>query len=219
MAIQKIRWEDFQIIFVTFLVAILNTSIFTAVNYSRFTQVNEVNNLITTLFIYGLFLVVCFFIIIIKKTQLLKYSFYALLIVMTFHIFQNLYFLIANPHIQDNGIAILTDAVAIWFVSVIVFALWYWTVDRGGPIARFLDMEGYRSDLLFPQKQTTVPGWENWKPKFIDYLFFSFFTSSSFAPADTLPLSNRVKLLMMAEALISLIIIGMVASRAINLLQ
>lgn len=144
--------------------------------------------------------------------------FFALLAFLTLYIFTNLYLVIIDPHVNDNGAVILTDAAMIWIVSLLVFSLWYWTIDRGGPIARVLGANK-KMDLLFPQTQTKVPGWEEWKPHYIDYVFFSFFTSTGFSPADTLPLSKKVKFLMMVEASISLVIIGMVASRAISLLQ
>lgn len=156
--------------------------------------------------------------IVLKNGFLTRISFYLLLTLMLLNIVANLYLLIINPKISDNGIAILTDASLIWIVSLVVFSLWYWIVDRRGPIARELESEDTRYDLLFPQYQAKIPGWEHWKPKFLDYLFFSFFTSTGFSPADTLPLTKRVKLLMMTEATISLIIIGMVVSRAISLI-
>jgi hypothetical protein len=156
--------------------------------------------------------------IVLKNGFLTRISFYLLLTLMLLNIVANLYLLIINPKISDNGIAILTDASLIWIVSLVVFSLWYWIVDRRGPIARELESEDTRYDLLFPQYQAKIPGWEHWKPKFLDYLFFSFFTSTGFSPADTLPLTKRVKLLMLTEATISLIIIGMVVSRAISLI-
>ena len=58
--------------------------------------------------------------------------------------------------------AILTDASLIWLVNVIVFALWYWSIDRGGAVARQIESSGYKADILFPQKQTKVEGWEKW---------------------------------------------------------
>ena len=111
------------------------------------------------------------------------------------------------------------DASLILFSSLGVFAFWYWLIDRGGPIMREIESDDYRYDLLFPQYQSKIPGWEKWKPNFWDYYVFSFFTSTGFSPADTLPLSISAKVLMMLEASISLIIIGMVISRALSLIQ
>jgi len=169
--------------------------------------------------VYGTSIVAMLFLLLKRKGHMLKYVFFALLVFITCKVFSNLYWLILDKHISDNGIAILADAFLIWIVSILVFSLWYWIVDRGGPVARATNKEQTRYDLLFPQYQGNIPGWEHWHPKFLDYLFFSFFTSTGFSPADTLPLTKRVKLLMMMEAFLSLIIIGMVTARAISLLQ
>lgn len=209
-----------QIFFAILFVAFLNIIIFNSLSYG---QVNPVRNALAgslnMIVIYGTSAIASIVCILFKKTHLLKEIFYVLLLVMVTHIGTNLYFLIVDPAISDNGKAILTDALMIWTASLLVFALWYWIVDRGGPVARATDDEETRYDLLFPQYQSRISGWENWKPKFLDYLFFSFFTSTGFSPADTLPLTKRVKLLMMVEAFLSLIIIGMIASRAISLIQ
>lgn len=156
---------------------------------------------------------------IIKNRKFLGFTFFTLLILMTLNIVLNLFDLIVNHRISDNGQAIVLDASMIWLSSLGVFAFWYWIVDRGGPIERAIESHQIRRDLLFPQYQTNIPGWENWKPNFWDYFIFSFFTSTGFSPADTLPLSQRIKFLMMVEATISLVIIGMVISRALSLIQ
>lgn len=169
--------------------------------------------------VYGTSIVAMLFLILKKKGHMLKYIFFALLTFITFKVFSNLYWLVLDKRISDDGIAILSDAFLIWMVSMLVFSLWYWIVDRGGPVARATNQEQTRYDLLFPQYQGNIPGWDHWHPKFLDYFFFSFFTSTGFSPADTLPLTKRVKLLMMTEAFLSLVIIGMVTARAISLLQ
>lgn len=169
--------------------------------------------------VYILYIIISAFAILLKKYKFLKWVFMALLAFMTYHIVFNLIELITDKNISSNGGAILLDALIIWISSLLVFSLWYWVIDRNGPVARELAKDETRLDLLFPQYQSKVPGWENWKPHFLDYVFFSFFTSTGFSPADTLPLTKRVKTLMMVEAGISLIIIGMVAARAISLIQ
>lgn len=211
---------EIQIFFAVFCVAALNVIIFNSLAYG---QNNPIRNALAgasnMIIIYGGCTLGSLLCIIFDKKQLLKELFYVLLFVMVLHIGTNLYFLIVDPAIIDNGKAILTDALMIWTASLLVFALWYWIIDRGGPVARDTNSDETRYDLLFPQYQSRIPGWEHWRPKFLDYLFFSFFTSTGFSPADTLPLTKRVKLLMMVEAFLSLIIIGMVASRAISLIQ
>lgn len=119
---------------------------------------------------------------------------------------------------STGGRTLLVDAVNIWATNVFIFALWFWELDRGGPS---LDRTIHPppSDFLFPQvvappehpATSEVPG-------FVDYLFLSFTTCTAFSPTDTLPLTPRMKLLMMLEALISLLTIALVAARAVNIL-
>jgi len=119
-----------------------------------------------------------------------------------------------------TGQTLLLDAVNIWATNVVIFALWFWALDRGGPAARGLVAE-QRSDFLFTQQQTTVDRalFPDWSPGFIDYLFLAFTNATAFSPADTFPLTVRAKLLMMAESSISLATIALVASRAVGILS
>ena len=104
--------------------------------------------------------------------------------------------------------------------NIVLFALWFWALDRGGPSLKGLAPEP-NSDFLFAQQQTTFARTQfpNWSPGFIDYLFLAFTTATAFSPTDTLPLTVRAKLLMMAESAISLATIALVASRAVGLLS
>ncbi|MEO9169237.1 MAG: hypothetical protein ABI230_12620 [Aestuariivirga sp.] len=112
--------------------------------------------------------------------------------------------------------SLLLDAINIWATNVIAFALWFWNIDRGGPALR--GVRPYtQPDFLFPQM--AVKQFEDWTPGFIDYLFIAFTNSTAFSPADTMPLSHRAKLLMMAEASSSLLVIALVAARAVGILN
>lgn len=209
---------EFEVCGAIIIVALLNMFLFTNLSISG---ENSLQLFIQSPEFLASILVIYIVVTIILSFTLKKYfmiPFFALLAFLTLYIFTNLYLVIINPQVNDNGAVILTDAAMIWVVSLLVFSLWYWTLDRGGPVARVLG-SNKKMDLLFPQTQTKVQGWEEWKPHYIDYVFFSFFTSTGFSPADTLPLSRKVKLLMLVEASVSLVIIGMVASRAISLLQ
>jgi hypothetical protein len=119
-----------------------------------------------------------------------------------------------------SGRTLLLDAVNIWVTNVVIFALWFWALDRGGPAARGLVSER-KNDFLFTQQQSTVDReqFANWSPGFIDYLFLAFTNATAFSPADTFPLTVRAKLLMMAESVISLATIALVASRAVGILS
>lgn len=119
-----------------------------------------------------------------------------------------------------SGKTLLLDAANIWAANVVVFAPWFWSLDRGGPAARGIISEA-KSNFLFTQQQTSVAReqFKDWSPGFIDYLFLAFTNATTFSPADTFPLTARAKLLMMAEAAISLCTIAIVASRAVGILS
>jgi uncharacterized membrane protein len=104
----------------------------------------------------------------------------------------------------------------IWVTNAIIFAVWYWEMDGGGPRIRAGAPGGYH-DFLFPQFQVPEP-W-TWRPAFLDYLFVAFTNAASFAPADTLPMTTRAKALMSLQSIISLAVILIVAARAINVLN
>jgi hypothetical protein len=112
-------------------------------------------------------------------------------------------------------------ALLIWTTNVVTGALALWEMDRGGPFARdprHARPSG-RPDLLFPQ-MNGVPGWDarSWRPSFVDYLFVAFTAATAFSPTDALPLSGRAKLVIAAIASVSLVTIGMVVARAVNVL-
>jgi hypothetical protein len=116
------------------------------------------------------------------------------------------------------GSRLLVDAIRIWAINVILFALWYWSVDRGGPSVRTL-RHSLVVDFLFPQMTLGRHGAAPFSPGFVDYLFLSFTNSTAFSPTDTVPLTPRAKLLMMVQAASSLLTVALVAARAVNILQ
>ncbi len=105
----------------------------------------------------------------------------------------------------------------IWLTNVLIFALWYWDLDRGGPAARALRPHPV-PDFLFPQMQPAIPGGADWHPRVVDYLYVSFTNATAFSPTDTMPLSRWAKMAMMLQAAISLITLALVVARAINVL-
>lgn len=109
---------------------------------------------------------------------------------------------------------LLPSAALIWGINILVFATWYWEIDGDGPRSRLL--AGHQAaDFQFPQQLGGNPS--SWAPGFIDYLFLAFCSATALSPADTMPLARRAKLLMMAEALISLLIIVLLVARAVNI--
>lgn len=130
----------------------------------------------------------------------------------------SLAFLIRSlPRHSEPPSTLLRSAVALWITNVLVFALWYWKVDAGGPTVRDRTRGKLKSSFLFPQMMgpTLDP---NWSPQFVDYLFLAFNTSTAFSPTDTGILTRGAKLAMMLQSLISLTIIALLAARAVNIL-
>ncbi len=118
----------------------------------------------------------------------------------------------------SQGRALVYSAVAVWLTNVIVFALWFWEIDRGGPHRRAGSDPGW-PDLQFPQMENPHLAPEDWRPTFADYLYTAFANGTSFAPADAMPLSVRAKALFLGESLVSLATIAIVAARAVNILR
>jgi uncharacterized membrane protein len=119
---------------------------------------------------------------------------------------------------QVTGLRLLASSIAVWVTNVLMFALLYWQMDRGGPQARGTGA-GILPDLLFPQQSAPsedVP--RNWKPTFVDFLYLAYSTATAFSTTDVVPVTSRAKMLMMFESAISLATIVVVAARAINVL-
>jgi len=122
-----------------------------------------------------------------------------------------------NAHVLQ-GRQLIFSAVSIWLTNVIVFGLWLWEMDRGGPQRRAAS-NTLMPDIQFPQMENPRMTAPDWRPQFFDYLYTSFANGTSFAPADAMPLSTRAKALFLAESIASLITISIVAARAVNILH
>jgi len=126
----------------------------------------------------------------------------------------------ALPTRAEAAPELLRSAAALWLANILVFALWYWRLDGGGPLQR--DRRGAHTEgaFLFPQmtEYSKTATEANWSPRFIDYLFIAFNMSTAFSPSDTPVLSRWAKVLTMLQSAISLIIIALLASRAIGIL-
>jgi len=122
------------------------------------------------------------------------------------------------PQHLETPRALLRSAGALWVTNILVFALWYWKLDGGGPLARALPDGMAKSSFLFPQMTNRGSHDSPWVPHFVDYLFLAFNTSTAFSPTDTAVLSRWAKLATMLQSLISLTIIVLLAARAVNIL-
>jgi hypothetical protein len=115
------------------------------------------------------------------------------------------------------GRDLIVSAGQIWLTNVVVFGLWFWEIDRGGPHMR-TKPDPRVPDFLFPQMTVPELPFGDWRPSFLDYLYVAFTNASAFSPTDAMPLSVRVKYLMQVEAMASFLTVGLVAARAVNIL-
>ncbi len=117
-----------------------------------------------------------------------------------------------------HGKQLLLGGAQIWWTNVIVFALWFWELDGGGPPARLREPKADR-DFAFIQMTDPEVSTRDWRPHFFDYFYLSFTNASAFSPTDTMPLSRQAKQLMLVESAISLLTLLLVAARAVNILS
>ncbi len=118
----------------------------------------------------------------------------------------------------SQGRSLVYSAASLWLTNVIIYGLWFWEIDRGGPHIRASDA-AHVNDLQFPQMENPGLAPATWRPQFIDYLYTSFANGTSFAPADAMPLTPRMKALFASESVVSLVTIAIVAARAVNILN
>jgi uncharacterized membrane protein len=122
-----------------------------------------------------------------------------------------------------NPRELLRSAAALWITNILIFASWYWRLDGGGPHERARTPGHTDGAFLFPQmtmdpEAKLAAGEHEWEPNFIDYLFLAFNTSTALSPTDVPVLSRWAKVLMMTQAMISLVVIVLLAARAVNIL-
>jgi hypothetical protein len=129
----------------------------------------------------------------------------------------------ALPSHRGTPFQLLRSGALLWLTNVIVFALWYWRLDGGGPTLRHKQNKFGSTSFLFPQMQ--VPHDERaqfectrWRPRFVDYLFVAFTQSSTFGPTDAPLLARWAKVLAMVQIFISLSIVVLLISRAVGVL-
>ena len=112
---------------------------------------------------------------------------------------------------------LLASGGAIWLTNVIVFALWYWEFDRGGPAARAQGTRQY-PDFQFVQMTSPELAPPEWEPCFGDYLYLAFTNAAAFSPTDVMPLSRWAKTAMLVQSAVSIITVALVVARAVNIL-
>lgn len=123
---------------------------------------------------------------------------------------------LAIPHHVQTPEQLLQSAACLWATNILVFAIWYWRLDAGGPHARNARPGHSDGAFLFPQMTMSDQG--DWEPYFIDYLFLAFNSSTALSPTDVPVLSRWAKVLMMIQSAISLAVVALLAARAVNVL-
>ncbi|MGE5414278.1 MAG: hypothetical protein ACM3NW_08885 [Syntrophomonadaceae bacterium] len=146
---------------------------------------------------------------------------YAISILVTLSLAGSLVLLILRlPAKEESPGALLKAATILWVTNIVVFAMWYWRLDAGGPHRRETRSRHTEGAFFFPQMMDGAPieNPDEWSPRFVDYVFLAFNTSTAFSPTDTAILSRWAKVLCMLQALISLSIVAILASRAVGML-
>lgn len=118
---------------------------------------------------------------------------------------------------RESAYSLLSSAVGIWVENVVIFSMLFWQVDGGGPYGRAKGIKP-APDWGFPVPPEIDGTPSTWTPQYVDYLFLAYNTATAFSPTDASPYTHRAKLLMMVESAISLVTLGVVLSRAINVL-
>jgi hypothetical protein len=126
------------------------------------------------------------------------------------------HYLLAGGHARGADLA--GGGVLIWSTNLLLFAVLYWELDRGGPRRPTSNRAAVAPDLLFAQMTDDRYAAPAWKPAFGGYLYLSLTNQTAFSPTDTLPLTPRVKALMGIQGIAALITTGVIVARAVNLL-
>ncbi|MDX6441700.1 MAG: hypothetical protein QOE43_1429 [Gaiellaceae bacterium] len=119
---------------------------------------------------------------------------------------------------ETSGAQLLLKGITIWGTNVIAYGLWFWGIDRGGPVRRG-QPNPPPPDFQFPQMENPDLAAPGWYPQLVDYIYVSFTNSVAFSPTDAMPLTRRTKLMMLSESAVSALTILLVAARAVNIFK
>jgi hypothetical protein len=118
----------------------------------------------------------------------------------------------------NNAGPLLVSGGVIWLTNVIIFGLWYWEFDRGGPVAR-ANADRMYPDFQFVQMVTPQLAPPDWEPAFADYLYLAFTNAAAFSPTDVMPMSRWAKMGMTVQSAVSIVTVALVVARAVNILR
>ncbi len=123
--------------------------------------------------------------------------------------------LITGGGVTKSATALLASGALVWLGNSLIFGLLYWLLDSGGPLARFRGEREF-PDFAFSQQLSPELAPAGWRPMYVDYFILGITTSTAFSPTDVMPMRAWAKLMMAAQSLISLIVVGLVIARAVN---
>ena len=154
-----------------------------------------------------------------RKVRLLRIALVVLLAMgASFATARLIYELVHGGGITNSAGELLRAGFLVWLDLIIVFAFLYWELDSGGPGERAHTTPTF-PDLAFPQHLNPDVARPGWRPVFFDYLYLGFTNSTAFSPTDVMPLTHWAKLTMAIQSMTSLVILGLVIARAVNILK
>jgi hypothetical protein len=165
---------------------------------------------------------ICLGLWILKKERWLRWGLISYVGYLTFFLMVDVMSIVITVPMSGDfaghagGMALIWDTLFLWLDNILLFSVWYWVLDGGGPDERNIHEE---HDFLFPQHVNPLPRWSGWLPRFMDYAFISFNTNTTFGPADVMVLTRRMKVLMMTQVSLSLIILTIIATHALSLMS
>ena len=124
------------------------------------------------------------------------------------------YDLIKGTGVANEPARLLASGGVVWLGNNLAFAMLYWLIDSGGPVARSLDAAAV--DFAFVQHLNPELGLSNWRPVFLDYLHLGFTNGTAFSPTDVMPLTHRAKFAMVVQASVAVALFGLILARAVN---
>jgi len=125
----------------------------------------------------------------------------------------------ALPTRKETPQQLLLSSASLWVTNILVFALWYWRLDAGGPYQRDKQPGHSNGSFLFPQMTSPELAPPDWEPGFVDYLYVSFTNATAFSPTDVMPMTRWAKLTMLSQSAISVVTVALVIARAVNILK
>lgn len=156
-----------------------------------------------------------------RGTRIGTYATYALLAAITIDNTASAVVLdirIVTGQVADDAAGLLGSGAAIYLTNIVVFGIWFWKLDSGGPVARH-NAEREYPDFMFPQMGNPEVAPSGWRPTFVDYLYVSLTNVMAFSPTDTMPLARWAKVMMAVQALVALSTAALVIARAIGALN